>query len=63
MEPLRFSKIDLYKTFTPEKVTFHKGDIFGTKGLVKVNFNSPFLNLKGHISKTFQLSNVKFRSV
>ena len=31
------AKGDLYKTFQDEKV-------FGWKGLVKVNFNSPFLN-------------------
>ena len=32
-------------------VTFHKGELFGRKGLVKVTFNSPFLNLKGPICK------------
>ena len=45
-------------TFQAETVTVHKGDLFGWKGLVKVTFNSAFLNLKGPISKTFKLSKV-----
>ena len=53
MGPLRFSKGDLYKTFPAENVTFHKGDILGWQGLVNVTINSPFLNIKGPISKTF----------
>ena len=41
-----------------QNVTFHKGDLFGWKGLVKVTFSSPFLNLKGPISKTIKLLKV-----
>ena len=55
MGPLRCCEGELYKTFSAVKVTFHKGDLFGWKGLVKVTFNSPFLNLKVPISKTFKL--------
>ena len=42
------------------KVTFtrHLGDIYNVKGLVKVTFNSPFLNLKGPFFKTFKLLKV-----
>ena len=43
-------------TFQAETVTVHKGDLIGWKGLVKVTFNSAYLNLKGPISKTFKLS-------
>ena len=49
MGPLRFSKDDLYKTFPTENVNFHNDDLFGFEGLVKVIFDSPFLNLKGPI--------------
>ena len=42
------------KTFPAEKVTFHKIDLFDWKGLVKVTFNLPFLNLKCPISKTLK---------
>ena len=51
-------KWDLYKTFPSEKVTFQKGDLFSWKGLVKVTFHLPSLNLKGPISKTFKLLKV-----
>ena len=54
MGPLRFNKGNLFKTFPVVKVTFHKGDTLACKGLVKVTFTSPFLNLKGHIPKTFK---------
>ena len=52
MGPLRFRKGDLYKTF--KRITSKKGhpsydDLFGWKGLVKITFNSPFLNFKGPI--------------
>ena len=40
-------------TFPAENVTFHKGDLSGWKGLVKVTFNSLFLNFKGPISETW----------
>ena len=56
--PLRFGIGNIYKTFPAEKVTFHKGHFFGWKCFVKVSFNSPFLNLKGSISKTFKLSKI-----
>ena len=57
MGPLSFCKDDIYiayfyETFPDEKVTFHKGDLFDGKVLVKVMFNAPFLNLKGPISNT-----------
>ena len=58
MGPLRLIRADLYKTFTAEKVSFHKGDLFDWKGLVTMTFNSPFLNLTGPISKTFKLLKV-----
>ena len=47
MGPLRFSKCDLYKTIT---FPAEKGTILVWKGLVKVTFDLPFLNLKGPIS-------------
>ena len=58
MGPLIFGKCDLYKTFPAEKVTYHKGDLFNLKGLLKLNFNSPSLNLKSPISKTFKFLKV-----
>ena len=67
MWPLMFSKGDLYKTFTRpfqvENLTFHKGDLFGWKGVLKVTFTSSFLNLKVPISKTFVLLKVLFRAM
>ena len=62
MGPLRFSKCDLSKTFPAEKVTFHNGDFFNSKGLVKVTFNSPFPNLVGPIPKTFPAEKVTFHN-
>ena len=50
MVSLGFSKGELYMNFLVEKVSFHKGDPFGWKGLVKVTLNSLLLNLKDPIS-------------
>ena len=58
MCPLIYGKGDIYKTFPAEKVTYHKGDLFNLNGLVKMSFNSPSLNLKGPISKTFKFLKV-----
>ena len=63
MGQLRFSKVDLYKTFTRpfqlKSSSFIKAH-FGWKGLVKVTFKPPFLNLKCPISNTFKLFKVLF---
>ena len=62
MGPLRIGKCDSYKTFPAEKVSFHKSELFGWKGLVDGTFNSSFLNLKDPIPKTFKLLKVLFRA-
>ena len=59
MGPLRLITGGIYKAFR----TFYKGDLLGWKCLVKVSFDSPFLNLKGPISNTLKLLNVKFCEV